>query len=458
LGSRRAVLVLLAVVLGCVGPVPPAVPVVSGPGSGQPQDTLRFLCVSTDRNGGNLCYLFDWGDSTPEHWSAEIAAGDTLSRFHLYYGTGVRQVTVKCRDEGGLESDWSAPASVELAFRGPLAPDAPEGPGAAYEDTFVRFVTSATHVRAESVQFLFDWGDTIGQWTGFCAAGQAAADSHLYRATGGYLVRARARDRAGNVSPWSASESLTVTAWPLERPGAVTLRAASGTSVRLHWQTGRNSDSTTYRLWFRPLAGVFSVADSAHATSIFHDPIGWTGDYTISAVLGGEERFALETLSTAPVASDSVKLFELNVHDPSGLGWDTSGYASAVPMRDSLSAGRADLYFTDLTPGSNGPIFYLASPHIGPDDPGEVIPDAPWRRSGLLQLFGNAQDPLPEYDSLLYSNLADVSMMETFVAVHTANGYYGLTRSPGVSADSSSLYVRSWFQRVRGLRLIRHAE
>jgi len=413
--------------------------------------------VSTDRNGGNLSYLFDWGDSTAEHWSAEIAAGETLFRLHVYRDTGLRLVRARSRDETGLESDWSAGAAVRLAFRGPLVPAVPEGPATAYEDTFVRFTVSAGHVRAESVQFLFDWGDTLGKWTGFHAAGQVAADSHLFKTIGRYPVRARARDRAGNSSPWSDADTLAVVAWPLVRPMNVLLKASAGTNVRVRWQTDRNSDSTTYRLWFRPLGGVFYAVDSTLHNSIFHDPIGWTGDYTVSSVLGGVELFARETLTTIPVVTDTLLIYELNLRDPSGFGWNEStGLGSALAVRDSGNAPLADCYLTDMSPGQSGPIYYLASPHIGPEDPGGMMPEAAWRRSGLLQLFGNVQDPLPEYDSLLYSDFADASIPEVFIAVYTQGGHYGLIRSLGVTRDVGTLGVIAWFQKVPELRLIRH--
>ncbi len=450
---------LAALAAGCVGPEPPTAPAVSGPAAVQPGDTAIFRFVATDRNGGNLTYLADWGDSTAEHWSAEVPAGETLERRHVYSGTGSRRVAARSRDQTGRESGWSEPLVVQLAYRGPLAPALPSGPASAYEDTFVTFSASAGHVAGDSVQLLFDWGDSTSDWSGFRPACAVIADSHAYASVGSYEVRVRGRDRLGNLGPWSEPAGLLVSAWPLEPPAGLTLRPASGTGVRLHWHGGRNSDSTVYRLWFRPFDGTFTLADSTAATSIYHDPIGWTGDYTVSAARDGGELFAADTLTTRPVATDTVKLYELNVRDPSGFGWDTAGGRGAArPVRDPGGAALVDCYFTDRGPGQSGPIYYLSSPHIGPEDPGGLIPEGQWRRTGLLQLFGNGQDPLPEYDSLLYSNLADVSTQELHVAVYTADGFYGLLRSMGASPDTGTVKLLAWFQPVRGLRLIRHEE
>uniref|UniRef100_A0A7C4GDI9 PKD domain-containing protein n=1 Tax=candidate division WOR-3 bacterium TaxID=2052148 RepID=A0A7C4GDI9_UNCW3 len=445
---------------GCGRQVPPAVPELGGPQAGQPGETLSFRLRSTDRNGGNVSYLVDWGDSAPVSWSAELAAGRTFVRTHVFEAAGLFQVRARARDETGLESDWAGPLTVRVAFAGPERPTRPEGPTQIWPDTVLVFRTTVGHIAGESVSVQFDWGDGLGTWTPFRAAGDTFQDRHAFRAMGNYGVRARGRDRRGNVSAWSSSLPVEVGARPVEPPTELRLSQSSGVYVRLRWNPGRNSDSTRYFVWFRSLdSNRFAVVDSVAALSCVHDPIGATGEYTVSARMGGREAFAAETLSTVPVCTDTVVVFELNAGGPAGYGWDSmTRQGRVLSMTDTALAGMVAWYLTDLTSGHNGPVYYLASPHIGPGDPGGRVPPANWPRSGLVRVWGSSQDPLPEYDTLLYQNTVPVGLSGSDIAVYVSTGHYALMRVFEPDANQGTCPVVSWFQPVRGLRLMRRRE
>jgi len=450
----------LLLLLVCQQPVPPDNPVLGGQYAGQPCDTLSIWSVSRDANGGNLSFLYDWGDGTTDDWTAEVASGETLYRSHVYTRPGSFAAVSKARDEEGLESGWSVPLSVEVAFLGPTMPDAPLGPVQTPVDTTVCFRTSGGHIRGDSLSFQFDWGEAVGEWGPLLSPGEPARDGHAYGSTGLFLVRARARDAEGNTSPWSVSTGLSVTTWPLEPPEDLSARAQQGVNVRLSWSTGRNHDSVEYVIWFRSHEEPgFQEFATTTASWVVVDPLGQTGDYTVSARDGSEELFSGDTITTIPVRLDSTALYELNTGGESAVGWDgATGTAVLLRMQDSASASAADCFFTDRSPGSSGPSFYLASPHTGPDDPGGVVPSAVWRVSGMLLLWGQGQEPLPEYDSLLYQDLVDVSVMENHIALHTQDDHYALLRTMGPDPETGTLPVIAWFQRVRGLRLLSHAD
>jgi len=465
-------------VLACVGPQPPSRPLVGGPGAGQPGETLRFWVRSVARNRGNLAYQFDWGDGSKLQWTPERASGETLTSRKVYADTGSYLVRAKARDETGLESDWSEPLMVRVAFLGPVTPSQPQGPAKAYPDTFLVFTVGVEHVRAESVSVQFDWGDTVGDWSPFVRSGAVVRDSHSYKDYGEYEVKARARDRAGNVSPWSVPASVVVGYRPVAPPFNLRLAASAGVFVKLRWDRGRNDDcargrtlfdcargrtlfdSVQFAVWFRPLDSTgFRLVDTTMQTVFTHDPIGWTGDYTVSARFKGEERFAAETVSTVPVFTDTLVLHELNAAGFAGYGWDSLTFVGR--QRSLLDTGQArlvDFYFTDFTPGFSGPSYYVASPHLGPIDPGGIVPPGNWRRTAFFGLWGNVQDPLPEYDSLSYQNYVDITSLQANVAVHLPEGYYALVSTFNPNPNDGSVRVRSWFQKVKGLRLIRHRE
>lgn len=457
-GLRVPFFLLVLALTGCHSGGKPSTPHLFGPQAGQPGETLLFRAVARDPQGGNLSYQFDWDDGSVPVWTTELGSGDTFRLPHVFSDTGARGVTVRCRNEEREESGESGVLAVQVGFLGPVMPASPLGPEQAIIDSMVVFAASVQHVRGESVAVQFDWGDTLGSWTGFVPAGATVADSHRYKQTGTFNVRVRARDRAGNTSPWSAAAPLVVGLVPLGPPLNIRLSAMAGIQVRMRWESGANDDSVRYAVWFRQCdsAGFIKVAEVVGLYAD-HDPLGATGWYAVSARRSSEEVFAAETLSTVPVYSDTLVVHELNVDSLSGYGWDSvSGASRQGSMLDTTEAGRIDWYFTDLTPGYLGPAFYFASADFGPEDPGGVVPPGPWRRARLMGIHGNVQDPLPEYDSLYYQRVVDASSFQANVAVHTPEGRYALVSAYGPNSNNGSIKVISWFQPVPGLRLIQH--
>ena len=449
---------VLAIAAGCHKDGRPSAPSVFGPDEGQPGETLLFQTVARDPQGGNLSYRFDWGDGTTPVWTPELGSGDTFRMAHVYLDTGEYAVAVNCRNEARLESDWSTPLQFSVTFLGPVTPASPLGPTQGFMDSVLDFFCVAWHVRGESVAAQFDWGDTFGNWTGYTASGATIKDGHRYHDIGEFAVRVHTRDQAGNVSPWSSATAVSIGLPPLHPPQNLRISTIGGMQVKIGWDAGGNEDSVRYALWFRPLndTGFFEVAEVAgrHAN---HEPLGATGRYTVSARRNSEEIFAAETLSTIPVFSDTVVVYELNADSVSGYGWDSlSGANRLGSMLDTADAGLIDWYFTDLSPGYAGPGYYLASAQFGQEDPGGVVPPGPWRPTRLTVVMGDIQDPLPEYDSLYYQRVVDASSPQTNVAVYTAEGHYALVSAYDPNRGDGFVRVLSWFQTIPGLRLIQH--
>ena len=449
---------LVALLAAGCGQRPPSTPVIGGDATGQPFDTLVVRVVSTDPNQDNISYHFDFGDGSASFWTAELAAGDTFLQRHVYLDTGRFTLLVNARDETGLQSSSGAQCAVSIVFLGPLAPASPAGPAETYRDVPVVFEASAGHVRDESVSLQFDWGDTLGDWTAFVAPGTLVSDSCAYPTLGARAVRARARDRNGTRSPWSRAAGLLVIARPLAPPHDLRLSASDGVMVRLRWTPGVNDDTVTSVVRFRAVwDSVFVPAGEADGSSFLHDPLGGTGDYLVGACRGADTALCTETLTTVPVFTDTLQVGELNSGLASGYGWDTTcGQGASFPMQDSAAAGRVDWYFTDLSSGHVGPAFYIVSPRVAPGDPGGTAPAADWRRSRMLLVTGSGQGPLPKYDSLHYQNVVDVSGREAEIAVHTVDDRYALIASDAPNTNNGTVRVRSWFQLVPGLQLIRH--
>lgn len=446
--------------VGCIGQVPPTVPELTGPRSGQPGETLWFTVESRDRNDDNLSYLVDWGDGSEPVWTPEIAADESMSVWHAFATTGDYAVRARCRDETGRQSGWSSEIPVTIRFSGPLTPARPSGQTHGYPDSTLLFSVQVEHVRGESVMVQFDWGETLGSWSRPVPSGGTVVDSYRFRQTGGYAVRCRAGDQKGNMSPWSPVLRVVIEPRPVEAPRGLTLSAVDGLLVKLRWSIAGNDSSVRYVVWFRSVLDTEFVAlDTVSRSSYVHDPVGGTGDYTVSARRGEEQRCARETLSTVPVFSDTVVLFELNREGLCGYGWDSQSHiGGARTMLDTAQAASVACYFTDFARGHSGPYYYIASPHLGPSDPGGGVPAGNWRRTGLYPLWGNTQGPLPEYDSLLYQPVVDITSLRTDMAVYQGDGYYALLATFSPDTATGTVRVVSWLQSVPTLRLIAHRE
>jgi hypothetical protein len=449
-----SILVSFILLAGCVREKPPHPPIVGGPDRAQPGETLRLQARTSDPNGDNIAYIFDWGDGSPPEISPEISSGDTMFMYHSYPESGVYPVVVTARDEKGNQSAPSSPFSVEINFFGPLTPSLPIGPPVAYPDTPLVFTTFVRHRFDQPVAVQFDFGDSLSPWTGFYPSGCTVSLTRRFQHRGRFSVRARAKDQTGAISPWSAPAPVLIDFPPLGPPENLRLAARLGIFVRLRWSPGRNHDSVAYAVWFRQAdSSQFQLVAITTDSSLVHDPLSTTGDYTVSARFRDAEVFARETVSTIPVFTDTLLLAELNATGAAGYGWDSITFTGlTLSMRDSSAAGLCRCYLTNFSPDSLSLNYFLASARLGPEDPGNVVPPGNWRRIWLANITGNSNAPLPAFDTLTYRDRVLLGTSVTEIAGYLPEGNYALLRV--FPAAGCRFRLVSWYQPVKDLRLI----
>ena len=93
-------------------PGKPAKP--SGPINGCVGNTYTYTTDTTDPEGDDLYYLFDWGDGTYSGWFGPISSGDTASADKKWKTQGSFSVKVIAKDENGVIGEWSDPLSVAI--------------------------------------------------------------------------------------------------------------------------------------------------------------------------------------------------------------------------------------------------------------------------------------------------------------------------------------------------------
>ncbi len=90
----------------------PAAP--AGPSLGKAGEECNYTAVTTDLEGDNIYYMFDWGDGGTSDWLGPFASGQAVSVSHSWEKRGTYSVKVKAKDTHGAESDWSDPSSVRM--------------------------------------------------------------------------------------------------------------------------------------------------------------------------------------------------------------------------------------------------------------------------------------------------------------------------------------------------------
>jgi hypothetical protein len=93
-------------------PFTPAKP--SGPVSGKKGVEYTYSGVTTDPNGGDVAYLFDWGDGTYSEWTAFVPSGTAGSALHIWTEEGAFEIRVKAKNINSSESEWSDPLPITM--------------------------------------------------------------------------------------------------------------------------------------------------------------------------------------------------------------------------------------------------------------------------------------------------------------------------------------------------------
>ncbi|KYK22272.1 hypothetical protein AYK21_03955 [Thermoplasmatales archaeon SG8-52-2] len=110
-GGNSSAMVYINVIHGTKPPFRPDPPI--GPTKGRTGVIYTYTAVTTDFDGDDISYLFDWGDGTTSGWTDFYPSGTTVNASHAWE-KGTYLIKVKAKDEYGLESEWSDPLEVPI--------------------------------------------------------------------------------------------------------------------------------------------------------------------------------------------------------------------------------------------------------------------------------------------------------------------------------------------------------
>ena len=98
-----------------IGVVPPEAPErPSGETEGLTFEEYTYTTSTTDANGGNISYWFDWGNGENSGWTEPYPSGELASASYAWPHAGTYNVSVKAKDEDDFVSDFSEELAVTI--------------------------------------------------------------------------------------------------------------------------------------------------------------------------------------------------------------------------------------------------------------------------------------------------------------------------------------------------------
>jgi hypothetical protein len=88
----------------------------SGNNSGKIKIVYTYTTSTTDPNGDQVYYMWDWGDGNNSGWLGPYSSGVTASVTHKWAVKGSYSIKVKAKDIKGAESGWSDPLSIKMPY------------------------------------------------------------------------------------------------------------------------------------------------------------------------------------------------------------------------------------------------------------------------------------------------------------------------------------------------------
>ncbi len=78
-----------------------------GPVTNKKGEECTYNSSTTDPDGDNIYYMFDWGDGTYSEWLGPYVSGEKVSTSHIWSKKGTYLIRVIAKDEHGVLSNWS---------------------------------------------------------------------------------------------------------------------------------------------------------------------------------------------------------------------------------------------------------------------------------------------------------------------------------------------------------------
>jgi len=89
---------------------------LSGQTNGKPEQEYSYATSTTDPDGDQVYYLWDWGDGNISGWLGPYNSGVIINMSHTWAVKGSYSIKVKAKDIFGAESPWSDPLPMTMPY------------------------------------------------------------------------------------------------------------------------------------------------------------------------------------------------------------------------------------------------------------------------------------------------------------------------------------------------------
>jgi len=190
----------------------------SGPSNGYTGTSYTYSTSTTDPNGNNVYFWFDWGEGSNSGWVGPYTSGATGSASHSWSSPGTYSVKVKAKDTYAAESGWSTIKTVVITQstnHPPNQPKKPTGPTVLLTGQPGKYWANGTDPDGDKIQYRFDWNASgshqYSAWTSLVNSGTKLSKNHSWTKAGTYVVKVQSKDEHGALSVWSNGLTVVVT-------------------------------------------------------------------------------------------------------------------------------------------------------------------------------------------------------------------------------------------------------
>ena len=181
-----------------------------GPETWTINEEATFTSSTTDPEGEDIYYLFDWGDGDDSGWIGPYGSGQAGKASHIWTELGEYQVKVMAKDDYDYQSDWSDPATITIVENQPPNRPIITGPKTGKPMSLLTFKVTAKDPDGNNISYMVSWGDGHYEpYTELKPSGTEVIFSHAWRTPGIYTICVKAKDQYGAKSP-QASLKLTI--------------------------------------------------------------------------------------------------------------------------------------------------------------------------------------------------------------------------------------------------------
>jgi len=180
---------------------PPETPdVPNGPDHGVPDYEYELFASTTDPDGDQIYYMFDWGDGEFSDWEGPFNSGETSSALHTWTELGEYDIKVMARDEWGSKSEWSDVKEFPVVENSPPNIPTITGPTSGKQGVPLEFTVVAIDPDDQDIYYDVFWGNAGSGAEGPFASGEEQVFEHTWTKSGRFIIKVNAIDAQGAIS------------------------------------------------------------------------------------------------------------------------------------------------------------------------------------------------------------------------------------------------------------------